>query len=41
MRPELVYGVAAAAANIIGAIAVASRTTWTVRALDALLSFAA
>ncbi|HEX8944843.1 MAG TPA: ZIP family metal transporter [Gemmatimonadaceae bacterium] len=40
-RPELAYGLAAAAANIIGAIAVATRTTWTIRALDALLSFAA
>ena len=40
-QPELLYGVAAAAANVIGAVAVASRTTWTLRALDALLSFAA
>jgi len=34
------YGVAAAIANIVGAAAVASRTGWSVRALDALLSFA-
>lgn len=40
-RPALLYGVAAAAANIVGAVAVTSRTTWTLRALDALLSFAA
>ena len=40
-RPELLYGLAAAAANILGAIAVTSRATWSVRALDALLSFAA
>jgi len=41
IRPELLYGVAAAAANVLGAIAVTTRATWTVRALDALLSFAA
>lgn len=40
-RPALLYGVAAAAANIVGAVAVTSRTTWSLRALDALLSFAA
>jgi len=40
-RPELLYGAAAAAANILGAVAVTTRTTWTVRALDTLLSFAA
>jgi zinc and cadmium transporter len=40
-RPALLYGIAAAAANIVGAVAVTSRTTWTLRALDALLSFAA
>jgi ZIP family zinc transporter/zinc and cadmium transporter len=38
---DVVYGVAAAGANILGAAAVASRATWSVRALDALLSFAA
>jgi ZIP family zinc transporter/zinc and cadmium transporter len=37
----LLYGTAAAAANVLGAVAVASRTTWTVRALDAMLSFSA
>jgi len=36
----LVYGVAAALANVLGAAAVASRTGWSVRALDTLLSFA-
>lgn len=41
IRPDLLYGVAAAAANIIGAVAVTSRTSWSVRALDAMLSFAA
>lgn len=40
-RPELLYGAAAAAANVLGAVAVTTRTTWTMRALDALLSFAA
>jgi ZIP family zinc transporter/zinc and cadmium transporter len=35
------YGVAAAAANVLGAIAVTSHTAWTVRALDTVLSFAA
>jgi ZIP family zinc transporter/zinc and cadmium transporter len=37
----LLYGAAAAAANVLGAVAVTTRTTWTMRALDALLSFAA
>ncbi|HXT15522.1 MAG TPA: ZIP family metal transporter [Gemmatimonadaceae bacterium] len=36
----LLYGVAAAGANIVGAIAVTSRATWSLRALDAMLSFA-
>lgn len=40
-RPELLYGAAAATANVLGAVAVTSRATWTMRALDALLSFAA
>jgi ZIP family zinc transporter/zinc and cadmium transporter len=35
------YGAAAATANVLGAVAVTSRATWTMRALDALLSFAA
>jgi ZIP family zinc transporter/zinc and cadmium transporter len=37
----LLYGVAAAVANILGAVAVTSRTAWSLRALDAILSFAA
>jgi ZIP family zinc transporter/zinc and cadmium transporter len=41
IRPDLLYGLAAASANILGAVAVASRATWSLRALDALLSFAA
>jgi ZIP family zinc transporter/zinc and cadmium transporter len=40
-RAELAYGLAAAAANILGAIAVTSRATRSLRALDATLSFAA
>jgi len=40
-HPELWYGFAAATANVLGAVAVTSRATWSVRALDALLSFAA
>ena len=38
---EAVYGASAAAANIIGAIAVTSGRRWSVRALDRLLAFAA
>ena len=42
MTPSaLAYGTAAALANVMGAAAVASRASWSVRALDALLSFAA
>lgn len=37
----LAYGVAAAAANILGALAVTSRTGWSLRALDGLIAFAA
>jgi zinc and cadmium transporter len=37
----LLYGAAAASANILGAAAVAWRASWSLRALDALLSFAA
>ncbi len=37
----LLYGLAAAGANILGAVAVTTRTGWSVRALDAMLSFAA
>ena len=40
-RSALLYGIAAAAANILGAVAVTYRTAWTVRALDAMLSFGA
>jgi ZIP family zinc transporter/zinc and cadmium transporter len=37
----LAYGLAAAIANVLGAIAVAWRAAWSVRVLDAMLSFAA
>ncbi len=37
----LAYGAAAAAANILGAVAVTSRTGWSLRALDGLIAFAA
>lgn len=40
-KAALLYGVAAAVANILGAVAVTSRTAWSLRALDAILSFAA
>ena len=40
-RTELLYAIAAAAANLLGALAVTTRTRWTLRALDAILSFAA
>ena len=40
-RPELLYGFAAAAANVLGAVAVTSRATRSLKALDAMLSFAA
>jgi zinc and cadmium transporter len=39
--PALAYGTAAALANVMGAAAVASRASWSVRVLDALISFAA
>jgi zinc and cadmium transporter len=35
------YGLAAAAANLVGALAITLRKRWTVRALDGVLSFAA
>ena len=38
---ELAYGLSAAAANIIGAIAVTSGRRWSVAALDRMLAFAA
>src|ERR1043166_323795 len=37
----LTYGIAAAGANVLGALAVTSRPRWSVRALDGVLSFAA
>lgn len=40
-RTEWVYGLSAAAANIIGALAVTSGRRWSVAALDRLLAFAA
>lgn len=41
MSSALLYGVAAAGANVLGAVAIAWRASWSMRALDALLSFAA
>jgi len=38
---EAVYGISAAMANIVGAIAVTSGRRWSVRALDRMLAFAA
>lgn len=38
---KLLYAVAAAGANLVGALAVTSRTRWSVRALDGMLAFAA
>lgn len=38
---ELVYGLAAAAANIVGAVAVTSGRRWSVQALDRTLAFTA
>ena len=38
---QLVYAVAAASANLVGALAVTSRARWSVRALDGMLAFAA
>jgi zinc and cadmium transporter len=40
-QSALLYGVAAAGANVLGAVAVATRTNWSVKALDSMLSFAA
>jgi ZIP family zinc transporter/zinc and cadmium transporter len=39
--PQLLYGLAAASANVLGAIAVTSRATRSIKALDATLSFSA
>lgn len=38
---ELAYGLSAALANVLGAVAVAWRASWGVRVLDTMLSFAA
>lgn len=38
---KLIYAALAAAANLVGALAVVSRTRWSVRALDGMLAFAA
>jgi ZIP family zinc transporter/zinc and cadmium transporter len=38
---RLLYAVAAASANLVGALAVTSRARWSVRALDGMLAFAA
>lgn len=40
-RAELLYAIAAAGANILGAVAVISRTRWSLRALDLIVSLAA
>lgn len=40
-RAELLYAIAAAGANVLGAVAVISRTRWSLRALDLILSLAA
>jgi zinc and cadmium transporter len=38
---KIIYAAAAAAANLVGAVAVTSRARWSVRALDSMLAFAA
>jgi len=40
-RAELLYAIAAAGANVLGAVAVISRARWSLRALDLVLSLAA
>ena len=40
-RQSLAYALAAAGANVLGAVAVTSRARWSVRALDAVLAVAA
>ena len=40
-RAALLYAVAAAGANLLGALAVTTRARWSLRALDAMLSLAA
>ena len=39
--PVVLYAVAAASANLLGALAVTSRARWSVRALDGMLAYAA
>ena len=41
MKPEYLYAVAAAGANVLGALAVTSRARWSVRALDTMIAIAA
>jgi zinc and cadmium transporter len=41
ISPELMYGLAAAGANLLGAVAVTSRARRSLKALDAMLSFSA
>lgn len=41
MSPELLCAILAAGANVAGALAVTARTSWSVRALDTMLAFAA
>jgi zinc and cadmium transporter len=38
---KIIYAAAAAAVNLVGAVAVTSRARWSVRALDSMLAFAA
>ena len=40
-RAELLYAIAAAGANVLGAVAVISRTRWSLRAVDLIVSLAA
>jgi zinc and cadmium transporter len=40
-RAELLYAIAAAGANVLGAVAVISRARWSLRVLDLILSLAA
>lgn len=41
MKPEYLYAVAAAGANVLGALAVTSRARWSMRALDTMIAVAA
>jgi zinc and cadmium transporter len=41
IAPVLLYAISAAGANMLGALAVTSRTKWSLRALDGMLSLAA